>query len=114
MRDELEPFDPARTNYTATELEAYADELLMADARGIDPETGKERGIKGDSPILFETHLKARARREVQTGSGMVEDHLTVNTMGQPGMYNRVEPRGGRKVNSEDARRKHGASFFSG
>jgi hypothetical protein len=114
MKDELEPFDPSRNDYTALELEAYADAILTEGARAVDPKTGKERGIKGDSPILFATHLKARERREIKTGSGIVEDHLTVNTLGQPGMYNRVEPHGGRKVNSEDARKKHGASYFSG
>jgi hypothetical protein len=106
------PFDPERRDYTAAELEHYADEFLMADAKSIDSETGKERGIGGENPILFAAHIKARERREIKTTSGFVEDSLTVNRMGQPGMYNRVEPHGGRRVNSDEARKKHGASFY--
>lgn len=109
---DLPPFDPTRSDYSSYELERYADDLLVEGAKEIDPDTGKKRGIGGENPILFAAHIKARERREIKTSSGFVEDSLTVNRMGQPGMYNRVEPHGGRRVNSEEARKKHGASWY--
>lgn len=65
---------------------------------------GAARGIGGEDPILFEEHIQSRRRREI------------FNTLGTPdpsivsGIYNRVHPQG-RKVNSEEQRKKNGASF---
>lgn len=66
---------------------------------------GQVRGIGGDNPILFEEHLAARRRREIYTTQGTPDPEIV------SGIYNRVHPQG-RKVNSEEQRRKNGASFY--
>lgn len=103
-KNNLIEYDP-EAEYTERELEQLADQLLRAHARSIDPETGKERGIKGDDPILFEEHVYQRQRREILNENGVPEPGLV------QGIYNRVHPEG-RKVNSEEQRRKHGASYY--
>lgn len=92
-------------DYTPRELEQLADQLLRAEARSIDPETGKERGIGGDKPILFEEHIHQRRRREILNENGVPDPALG------RGLYFRTHPEG-RKVNSEEARKKHGASYY--
>jgi hypothetical protein len=91
--------------YTARELDQLTDQLLRAHARSIDPETGKERGIGGEDPILFEEHIHQRRRREILNENGVPDPSLA------SGLYFRTHPEG-RKVNSEEARKRHGASFF--
>lgn len=91
--------------YTDKELEQLADQLLRAQARSINPSTGKERGIGGEDPILFVEHLYQRQKREILNENGIPEPGLV------QGMYFRTHPEG-RKVNSEEQRRKHGASYF--
>lgn len=66
---------------------------------------GKARGIDGKDPILFEEHLQNRRKREIYTQGGTPDPSI------ESGMYNRTHPQG-RKVNSAEQRRKHGASFF--
>jgi hypothetical protein len=66
---------------------------------------GKTRGNGGKDPILFEEHLKNRQKREIYTSIGTPDPGIVV------GMYNKTHPQG-RKVNSDEARRKHGASFY--
>lgn len=66
---------------------------------------GKERGIGGDNPILFEEHFQSRKRREIYTAQGTPDPSIV------SGMYNRTHPNG-RKVNSPEQRKKNGASFF--
>lgn len=66
---------------------------------------GQVRGIGGENPILFEEHLAARRRREIYTTQGTPDPEIV------SGIYNRVHPQG-RKVNSEEQRRKNGASFY--
>lgn len=66
---------------------------------------GKAKGIGGDNAILFEEHLQSRKRREIYTAVGTPDPEIV------SGMYNRTHPQG-RKVNSEDQRRKNGASFY--
>jgi len=66
---------------------------------------GKARGNGGKNPILFEEHLKNRRRREIYNSMGVPDPSI------QSGMYNRVHPQG-RKVNSDEQRAKHGASFY--
>lgn len=66
---------------------------------------GKERGIGGDNPILFEEHFQSRKRREIYTAQGTPDPSIV------SGMYNRVHPNG-RKVNSEEQRKRNGASFY--
>jgi len=102
----LKPFEEGK-HYTDAQLEGYADQLLRADTRSIDPETGKERGIGGENPILFAEHLYARKRREIYPKSGEADPNLVA------GMYNKTHPEG-RKTNSPEARKKHGASYYRG
>jgi hypothetical protein len=66
---------------------------------------GKVKGIRGRNPILFEEHLHSRRRREIYANSG-VPDPSVVS-----GLYNRTHP-SGRKVNSPEQRRRHGASYY--
>lgn len=66
---------------------------------------GKARGIQGSNPILFENHLQDRRRREIYTTVGTPDPSI------QRGMYNRTHPQG-RKVNSQEQRKRNGASFF--
>lgn len=66
---------------------------------------GLARGIGGDNPILFEEHLQSRRRREIFPANGVPDPSIVA------GIYNRTHPQG-RKVNSDEQRRKNGASFF--
>jgi hypothetical protein len=74
---------------------------------------GKRRGIDGRDPILFENHLQERRRREIYTEVGTPDPALTQDRFGRPiqGMYNRTHP-DGRKVNTDEQRRKSGASYY--
>lgn len=93
--------------YTAKELEILADQLLRAESRAINEETGKPRGIGGENPILFAEHLYARQKREILNENGVPEPGLV------QGIYNRAHPEG-RKINTEKQRKEQGASFFRG
>ena len=101
--------------YTQRELDQLADQFLRDDARAIDPATGKPRGISGRDPILFEEHLAKRKSREIMTRAdernGVIDPAFSLNSNGQRGMYNREAP-DGRKVNTEEQRRKNGASWY--
>jgi hypothetical protein len=97
-------YDP-NAKYNDRELEQLADQLLREDAKAVDPETGKERGIGGKDPILFAEHEYARRRREIYTEGGTPDPSLV------SGMYNRTHPQG-RKVNSDEQRSKNGASYY--
>lgn len=66
---------------------------------------GKMRGIGGENPILFEEHFQSRKRREIYNSIGVPDPEIA------SGIYNRAHPQG-RKINSEEARKKHGASYF--
>jgi len=66
---------------------------------------GRPRRIDGPNPILFENHLQDRRRREIFTSLGVPDPSI------KRGMYNRTHPQG-RKVNTEEQRKKNGASFF--
>lgn len=92
-------------SYTPKELERLANQLLRAHADSINPETGKKRSIGGQNPILFEQHLYERQKREILNENGVPEPRLV------SGMYYRTHPEG-RKVNSEDQRKRHGAAFY--
>jgi hypothetical protein len=69
------------------------------------PGEGQLKGIGGDNPILFEEHFQSRKRREIYTAQGTPDPSIV------SGMYNRVHPNG-RKVNSEEQRKRNGASFY--
>jgi len=66
---------------------------------------GKARGNSGKNPILFEEHLKNRQRREIYTTVGTPDPSIVA------GIYNRSHPQG-RKINSEEQRKRHGASYY--
>lgn len=66
---------------------------------------GDMRGIGGDNPILFEEHFQSRKRREIYNQLGTPDPSIV------SGIYNRTHPQG-RKVNSEEQRKRNGASFF--
>lgn len=61
---------------------------------------GKMRGIGGESPILFEEHLRERARREIFTESGIPEPEKVA------GLYNRTHPNGSTDAASGRRRNK--------
>lgn len=102
-------------SYTDRELDQIADQFLRDDARTINPETGKPKGISGENPILFEEHLSKRKSREIMTRAdernGIIDPAFSLNSNGQRGMYNREAP-DGRKVNTEEQRKKNGASWY--
>jgi hypothetical protein len=66
---------------------------------------GRRKSVNGENPILFDEHLQSRKRREIYTTGGVPDPGIV------SGIYNRTHPKG-RKVNSEEQRKKHGASFF--
>lgn len=66
---------------------------------------GKARGIGGENPILFEEHIYSRRRREILCAAGTPDPSIV------SGIYLRTHPEG-RKVNSKEARTKHGASYY--
>lgn len=66
---------------------------------------GAVRGIGGDNPILFEEHFQSRRRREIYNSLGSPDPSIV------SGIYNRAHPQG-RKINSPEARAKHGASYY--
>lgn len=103
-KDERIEFEEGK-DYTARELEQLADQMLRDDARAVDPDTGKERGIGGENPILFDEHIYQRQKREILNENGVPEPGLV------RGMYDRSHPEG-RKVNSEEQRKRHGASYY--
>jgi hypothetical protein len=74
---------------------------------------GPRRDIKGVNPILFESHLYNRRRREIMVKDGIPDPSYSKNRFGRPEhlMYNRSTP-DGRKINTKEQRSKHGASYF--
>lgn len=103
-KDERIEFEEGK-QYTPKELEQLADQFLRDAARAEDPETGRPRGIGGEDPILFAEHLYQRQKREILNENGVPEPGIV------SGMYYRSHPEG-RKVNSEEQRKKNGASYF--
>jgi hypothetical protein len=67
---------------------------------------GKAKGFKGDNPVLLEEHLIARKRREIFCENGTPDPNIVA------GSYNKTHPEG-RRVNSDESRRVHGAAFYS-
>jgi hypothetical protein len=101
-------------DYNGRELEAYATALLREDSKQF-------ANYSRETGILFEDHLYSRQRREIGNSSGIADPTLTASLQdsSKPGrhtgdgqmMYNRTHPRG-RRVNSEEQRKKNGASFY--
>ncbi len=101
---ELDKFDP-NASYSSSELEAYTDLLLKED--------NKRRPEKDGFPqIIFQEQAESRWSREVTSGTGDIDP--TISAEGSPDgqrMYNRTHPEG-RKINSEQQRKDHGASYY--
>jgi hypothetical protein len=74
---------------------------------------GQRRDIRGPNPILFESHLYNRKRREIYVESGVPDPAFTMDRHGRPthGLYNRSHP-DGRKINTKDQRARNGASYY--
>jgi hypothetical protein len=85
--------------HTPSELDSFATMILKADIKG------GSSTLKGDAPILFAEHLKTRYKREIYNRLGIPDPSI------QQGMYWRTHPEG-RKINTEEARKRSGASFF--
>lgn len=74
---------------------------------------GPRRDIRGRDPILFESHLFNRKRREIHVKDGIPDPAFTMDRWGKrpiQGIYNRVHPLG-RKVNTPEQRTRNGAAF---
>jgi hypothetical protein len=102
-----EDFDAA-ADYSAKELEAFATAMLKDDIK----ESGNVENI------LFDDHLYNRRKREVYTTDGVpileapdMGTEFKTKNPGQTPIYNRTHPQG-RKVNSEEQRRRNGASYY--
>ena len=85
-------------NYTPAQLDAYATMILRQDVKQGNP-------LKGENPILFKEHLDTRYRREIYNIRGIPDPSI------QQGIYWRTHPQG-RKVNTEEARKKSGAAWY--
>ena len=75
---------------------------------------GPRRDLRGRNPILFETHLYNRRRRELLAKEGVVDPAYTMDRWGKrptQGLYVRSHPQG-RKTNSPEQRKEHGAGFY--
>lgn len=75
---------------------------------------GPRRDIRGPDPILFETHLYNRKRREIHVKDGIPDPAFTMDRWGKrptQGIYNRAHPQG-RKINTPEQRAKNGASWY--
>ncbi len=66
---------------------------------------GPRRDIRGPNPILFESHLYNRRRREIYCEAGTPDPAFS------SGIYNRSHPEG-RKINTKAQRAKNGASYY--
>lgn len=91
-------WDPNQ-HYTPRELDFFADLILRADVRA----GNKIRGT--ENPILFAEHIRTRHKREIYNHQGVPDPSI------QQGMYHRTHPEG-RKVNTEEQRKRNGASYY--
>lgn len=89
-------------------------ELLCAKGHRWYKGEGPRRNINGVNPILFETHIYNRKRREIHVKDGIPDPAYTMDRWGKrttQGLYHRTHPQG-RKVNTPEQRRRNGASFY--
>jgi hypothetical protein len=101
--------------YTPAEMDQIATQMLREDANRVLEHTCgnedsteckcKRRGIGGDNPILFESHLAARKKREIHTATGVPDPSII------SGSYWRAHPEG-RPVNSPKDRKDSGVGFY--
>lgn len=82
---------------------------------------GMLRSTRGADQILFDDHLAMRHKREIYVKAGIPDPHTSHGksrngrtTSMEPGLFNRVYPEGGRKINDKEQREKHGAGFYRG
>lgn len=75
---------------------------------------GPRRDIRGPNPILFESHIYDRMRREIFVNEGTPDPAFSMDRFGRPGhlIYNRSSPNG-RRVNSEISRKSSGSSYYA-
>jgi hypothetical protein len=105
--EELPEFDPNRTDYSERELAMYADKMLW--------ESSSENDLrKSDYPVLMQEHAESKWRKELNVGTGTPD--AAISSAASPDgqrMFNRQHPQG-RKVNSSQARKIHGAGYYRG
>lgn len=74
---------------------------------------GPRRNINGKNPILFESHIYNRKRREIYPVEGVPDPAYTMDRWGKrptTGIYNRTHPEG-RKTNTRE-QRERGSGFY--
>ncbi len=101
----LDDDDNPKTDAEGNTLYAESPELSCPKNHRWYKGEGRARTIGGKNPILFENHLQDRRRREIFTSLGVPDPSI------KRGIYNRTHPQG-RKVNTEEQRKRNGASFF--
>lgn len=99
-------------DYTGSQLEAYATAMLKQDRR-------ENKHL--DLGILFDEQLYNKSKREIIVDAFEIDGTLTnsIQDTDRPGVvkgdgqriYNRAHPNG-RKVNTEEARKTKGASYY--
>jgi len=105
-RDDEGEITGPMTDARGRQLIVAFDELSCKESHTWYEGEGKAKGFKGDNQILFEEHIIARKRREIFCENGVPDPGIV------SGLYNRTH-KDGRRVNSEESRKKHGASFYS-
>lgn len=93
------------TDEAGTPLIVIFSEYVCPDAHVWYEGEGKKKGVRGENPVLFEEHEQSRRRREIYCAEGTPDPNIV------SGLYHRTHPQG-RKVNTPEQRRKHGASFY--
>lgn len=99
------PVEQALSDDSGTQLVVEFSEYLCINSHIWYEGEGKMKGIRGDNPVLFEEHEQSRKRREIYCVGGTPDPNIV------SGLYHRTHPQG-RKVNTPEQRRKHGASFY--
>jgi hypothetical protein len=107
---DLKNIDPDSKYAREAFIEAFGEAMLRADIRKAEKPQPYQRSLG----ILFEGQLKKRRDREKRASEGVVDEIITA--AGSPDgqrIYNRSHPEG-RRINSEEQRKEHGASFYGG
>jgi hypothetical protein len=102
---ELPAFDPSK-KYTDRQLELYATKMLLEERSEIAEKREAGETVSDDGPMwLNQAQIDMRHRREIITRDGTPDPNIV------QGIYNRTHPEG-RKVNSDEQRKKNGAAFY--
>lgn len=94
IRELVPEYDP-RKDYTPNELLLLAEKILLEDTKP----------VTSHPQILLVDHLMRRKMTEIYVSSGIPDPSIV------QGLYWRTHPNG-RKVNSEEQRKKNGASYY--